>query len=512
MDTKNWHQENFQNLLATLEKQDKAKLVVGFFINNASISQDEWMDSLAAALKKMGFFTIGLMTRESQGKCRLLSVDKVALVEPDQLTLLERVNAFVISDIDMEFSFPKTSKVFGCIHAFETMRDTSFHNQMFHISAVDAMLIPFPISEKTRKLTTGLWTGFASRDACKRKGEDFSFIPAGYPRMILLANELAKSEQARDSILYAPMTTQWGQEQGGEKIKKHGKSIIRTILKSFPDKKVIFRPFKDDLDTPIVREICESFAEEPKFDLDSNPGRLPSFSRAAILITDLSHIAKTFAYSTLRPSIYYQPWNKKIKDVRTAETGFIVSTMKSLVDCIKSCLDNPDESIQTMRKLRDLKIAPIDNGFVNIGNAINNFCKGHNQPEWLTVKRFEKQISDSELIKRMLALPQGPTPIVAAIAAKLHLPASPLLLAYALHIGLISMPQTETIHEVGRLVAEYMGISEIPKKYSDVDPHLIRTLYSLSLRNAIRNKDIQGIAIAEYLLNEFNSAFPDDKK
>lgn len=79
MDTQNWHQENFQNLLATLEKQDKAKLVVGFFINNASISQDEWMDSLAAALKKMGFFTIGLMTRESQGKCKLLSHNVQAL-------------------------------------------------------------------------------------------------------------------------------------------------------------------------------------------------------------------------------------------------------------------------------------------------------------------------------------------------------------------------------------------------------------------------------------------------
>ncbi len=48
-----------------------AALRIGLFIHNTDVSQDEWLNPLAAYLKSRGFVTIGITTPASSGKCDL---------------------------------------------------------------------------------------------------------------------------------------------------------------------------------------------------------------------------------------------------------------------------------------------------------------------------------------------------------------------------------------------------------------------------------------------------------
>lgn len=496
---------NYEGLLYNLARLEKGKLAVAFFINNSSLSQDEWMNPMAETFREMGFFTIGLVTPHSKDNCTMHSMDVTAVIDPGQLAGLERINAFIISDYDMFNTFPQASAVIGCVHAFETMHDTAFNNQMMQISYLDAFLIPFPLTGLTREAAGALWTGFASKEACFRQGERFTFIPAAYPRMTVLANKLEHSDQVPDSILYAPMTPNWALEHGGERIKKYGKGLIERLLYKFPSMNVIFRPQKADLAAPCVLDICGAFANEPRFILDDNPGRLASFSRAAALITDLSHIGKTFAYAALRPAFYYQPWLDTGRAALLAEAGYTVSSLGALCGLIRDCLANPGVEREKLRQLRDTKIIPFANGFEETGRAVKDLCEGRTRETWLTVNRFGKTMSDYELLRMIMPWQDAMIP---AAAARLRRPSSPLILAYAIHTGLKYCAETSALYGVGCAAAGFFGKKIQQGPYKDTEPGLVPKLYAASMKNATKHGTHRDMALIRELWDSFQDEFP----
>lgn len=494
---------SFTELRQWLADLDDNEFVVCFLINSPT-TQDEWMNPLAAYLNNNGFRTIGLFTANIIKKCKLTETQQTAVVDNNQIMELSRVNLFLTSDLGYTNECPSTSKVLGCVHAFESAHYTLLGNYIYSATRMDGLLLPFPLSEDNRKLCQKYWDCFATKDGCTRKSDNFYFIPVGYPRMQVLTDELAKSDVVPDSILYAPMLSTWSTELGGNRIKKYGKSIIRTMLEKFPDLNVIFRPYISDLNTQVVNSICSAFNNESRFILDDNPGRKYAFEHAKFLITDLSHIGKSFSYATLRPSVYYRPWLKGFSS-KIETCGCFVGNLKELVRRGNFYCDHPDAHKESIIKAIKENVMPFSTSFADIATIIKDLYYDRPRDGWLTIRRFcdTGPRSELDLMRQMLPINMQSVVAIASTIAISRRPYSPLLIAYALHMGYIYFPRTGLLYGLASVLAQYLNLANVPHTYQELDPKIIRMLYAKALSGYVRQGASDGIEMVEFLLSSF---------
>ena len=83
---------NFDQLKKYLESIQKNKLIVAFFINNAEVSQDEWMNPFAEILKNHDYFTIGIVTPYANQTAMLDITDISALIEANYIKDLPNID------------------------------------------------------------------------------------------------------------------------------------------------------------------------------------------------------------------------------------------------------------------------------------------------------------------------------------------------------------------------------------------------------------------------------------
>lgn len=490
-----------------------AALKIGLFIHNVDVSQDEWLNPLAAHLKNKGFTTVGITTPTSSKKCDLSEAEIQCILELDDIPNLQEIDIFVISDMDCRSAkFPSKSKVLGCCHGFEPYPgDTSLPYILDLGATLDGWLCSFPIPDKSRHLIDELWTGFLNQNLSTRGSETFSIIPMGYPRMTVLAEAIKHSSfTSPDSILYAPVASWHIEEWGGRRIKEYGQTIIRNLLSEFPDMNVIFRPYRKDLELPEVKEICDYFVAEKRFILDANPGRAESFSRSAVLVNDFSRIAKSFSFSTLRMSINFQPWRVKEQKITNWPGGVSVYDFETLISAIKDGIENAEAWKKKIRQNRDALVMPFENTFGEVAKILQGFYKGNTHPEWINIKRVasDQLNSDIELIKKIMAQPDFSRPYLAASALVYSHPESKLLLAYTFHTGMAHFSKSHIIlyYFIYDIASKLMGKKFNIKYYHEIDPNDVRMLYQEVLNEI--NNNIEGTKLAENLLGSFNKYFP----
>ncbi|MBT1444927.1 CDP-glycerol glycerophosphotransferase family protein [Shewanella sp. JM162201] len=193
------------------------------------------------------------------------------------------------------------------------------------------------------------------------------FIPGGYPRF---DTNLTQFEAASalvgepDAILYAPTLSAMMKAEETRYTYSifDAPAFIQRILDTFPDKKVIFRPHPDDLSilrqgiqgrrASAFRTLLQWCEEHPRCELDAVAGDYSrTFARAAVMISDTSAIAYSYALTTGRPVIFYSvnqdmvrqtfPDISYIKD--REKFGFCVDKVDDLIASLQLCLtDNWD--------------------------------------------------------------------------------------------------------------------------------------------------------------------------
>lgn len=498
---------SLQEMLATVPAD---ALVVGLYIHSTEVSQDEWLNPLARRLQDAGFVTIGLCTPQSVGKCRLDAASTLAVLEPEEVQHLERINVFIISESDsLNIRYPATAKILGCLRAFEKALDTSLPFQVPLAALLDGLLISFPLSERSRTLIAELWTGFTNPAVTRRGATPFHIIPVGYPRMGVLAEQLRQTTDKAEAIVYAPIAMKTNPELEGNRLKKHGGRIIRVLLSSFPGRTVIFRPYKSDLGSDEVRDIRAAFENEERFVLDAEDSRLSSFARGALLVTDLSHIAKSFSFATLRPAIYFRPWDKNAKKYAEWAGGWTTWTYSGLVEACRLGLEGGDALRERIRHKRDSLVMPFETALDDIAGLIRDFYEDRPRDPWLTIPRDSSvPVQGERQILRTIARHYAPAlPFTAAAAAVFNNQDSPLLAACALHCGLVMTPDT-ALHlspDLRKTLAVLLNREDFScPRYRDIDPEDVRQLYSRAMLAMLRHHDRDGAIIAESLLRHFN--------
>jgi len=197
-----------------------------------------------------------------------------------------------------------------------------------------------------------------------------SLINTGYLKLDHVHQKLKNSEISEDSILLAPTLSSMLTEYN---LYDYLDNIIKEILNK-SELKLIYRPHPGDLrnikTNSYIMSINEKFKGNKNFYLDINTSYLDSYKKSKILITDVSGTAYTYAFSKLRPVIFFSKNEKELlkgnfndlfffKD-RT-EVGKVVENVKELNNEINFLIGNIDLYKKKIGLLRSARIKFFNN-------------------------------------------------------------------------------------------------------------------------------------------------------
>lgn len=127
----------------------------------------------------------------------------------------------------------------------------------------------------------------------------------GYLPLDLLRDTLSERKTEPDSVIYAPTLTSV-YDARITSLMNMGVLILSALLEYLPDYKVIFRPHPHEK-TEVVEKIAALFQGNPRFVLSCGRSYMNEYVGSALMVSDLSNTAYTFAASTLRPVIFVSP-------------------------------------------------------------------------------------------------------------------------------------------------------------------------------------------------------------
>ncbi|MDA9616026.1 CDP-glycerol glycerophosphotransferase family protein [Candidatus Pelagibacter sp.] len=132
-------------------------------------------------------------------------------------------------------------------------------------------------------------------------------INTGYLKLDHVNKKIQNHSNKKDSILIAPtLSTRLKNFNINQDLIK----LIETILNN-GKLNLIYRPHPADIYNlqlkKNVYKIYDRFKLNKNFFLDTNSSYIESYSRSKFLLTDFSGTAYTYAFSTLKPVIFYSP-------------------------------------------------------------------------------------------------------------------------------------------------------------------------------------------------------------
>ena len=183
----------------------------------------------------------------------------------------------------------------------------------------------------------------------KRNENKISLINTGYLKLDHVYQNLKDINSTEESILLAPTLSSMLADYNLDKFLD---SIIEEILKN--DKfKIIYRPHPVDLRNKekklVIKNIYEKYKNQSKFSLDDNTSYLESYKKSKILITDFSGTAYTYAFSKLRPVIFFSKNEEKLKKSNLNELFYFKD--RGTVGKIIQNIDILNEEIYSINKL-----------------------------------------------------------------------------------------------------------------------------------------------------------------
>ena len=176
-----------------------------------------------------------------------------------------------------------------------------------------------------------------------------SLINTGYLKLDHVYQNLKNSNSIEDSILLAPTLSSMLIDYNLDRFLD---AIIEEILKN-DQFKVIYRPHPGDIINKeknlTIKNINEKYKNQPNFSLDDNTSYLESYRKSKILITDFSGTAYTYAFSKLRPVIFFSKNEEKL--IKSDLNELFYFKDRTIVGKIIQNIDRLNEEIYSTDKL-----------------------------------------------------------------------------------------------------------------------------------------------------------------
>lgn len=491
-----------EKINAVLKKaKSDNKRTIAFWSTSPRFSPWEWIVPFVRSLGGDAHFPIFLSTYPADEYCKLDIPHFV--IAADQLAQLDFLDCLVAATDDDEGDFPQNCRVLAVAHASMYNASSAFLHAVYHQTKFDGYLVNCHLANSAHQIKE-LWTGLLPRRMFRRKSARFDVLACGYLRSAALQEELRRSSVPRDAICYAPMARDLAREHGGDRIALYAKKILRTLLTNFPDHRIIFRPAPYAEVDADIRELSRSFASFPQFHVDTSLERLDTFARSAVLVSDVSHVLFSFAFTTLRPAISFRPWIRQ-KSVTQAPYGAIITDFTSLVAEIRHMLDREEALPARIREDRDRVVFPPETAFADFARLLDRFmddAPAEDLDSWVCVPRNveEEKGSEEKQVYKLLACDQVSWQMLMKFARHIYTESS--ILKAACCLKRLDESGDGPLDELFR--KDFAGCTdkEEIKNFSDIKSYCVSILKKAFLEN-LRNKNLQGIIALEKMYERY---------
>lgn len=178
-------------------------------------------------------------------------------------------------------------------------------------------------------------------------------VKGGYPKLDKNIQSAREASVRLDTITYAPTPNSPESNKGSwlpfMTVNDHAASILEQLAKNFPEYRIAFKPFADELESALepTREIIERY-ENLYLDISgSNYAEL--YARTAVLLSDFSSTAYSFSFITSRPVNFLsfnerllKNWPDPYLEKRT-RFGMVSEDLEQMVENTRRLLENPEE-------------------------------------------------------------------------------------------------------------------------------------------------------------------------
>ena len=368
----------FINYLILFKKLFNKKLKVIFFYFPVKVYQDNILDLVNEIKKDKNIEVILGYNLVSAGEIK--SLEKTFFINPGYLKFLKYIDIFLSSYV--VYDFPKSlNKIYINHDIYDTpmvnveneqnlINNLIKCNYIFLSSEISISALQAKIDQHTHKI---------------KVNKKPKLINTGYLKLDHVHKQINKEKFKEDSILLAPTLSSMFKEYNLDEFLD---KIIKELLDN-NDFKIIYRPHPGDKinrqKSLVIKNIFEKYQHNKRFSLDNNVSYLDSYKRSKILITDFSGTAYTYAFSKLRPVIFFSKSENKLIKSSLSELFFFKDRLN--VGLISQNIDNLNKEIYSVndqikffenkiRLLRSERIKffknSVEQNLINLKKILNN--------------------------------------------------------------------------------------------------------------------------------------------
>lgn len=222
---------------------------------------------------------------------------------------------------------------------------------------------------------------------------DKTLIAAGYPKLDLLFKELEHRPRckgtAKKTVVYAP-THVYAVNEKLASLRKHGREIVSHLLSL--GYRVIFRPHPvsfNDSDRFLVDEIACAHSGNPDFELDASREYFSAYSKADVMVTDLSGTGFTFSFTFTKPAIFFvedRQAESQLTGLQFEERekiGFVARSVEDLEMALKN-IDTIDWSAK-IREYRAVKVFNLGSSGEYAAESISKILCRQKSDDWVSI-------------------------------------------------------------------------------------------------------------------------------
>lgn len=221
--------------------------------------------------------------------------------------------------------------------------------------------------------------------------ERIHIVPAGYPQIDVNLEAATAYRGPKNIITYAPTPLNgkpvWNKYSS---LYNAGLQIVEALLNAFPDYEIVFKPhIMDKNDQTMI--VVENFSARAGFRVDwSGSKYIELYSKTAVLVSDFSSTAYTFALSTLSPVLFYSPnesmMPQSLRDepyCRERERiGRVATTPEEMVSSIRLMLESATLYQEKIAVFRDENIYNVGCSEAYLCEAVEEMILGQKRDTW----------------------------------------------------------------------------------------------------------------------------------
>jgi|TARA_B110000971_G_scaffold66303_1_gene67988 hypothetical protein len=332
------------NLYIILKKLFNKNFKVIFFYFPVKSYQDNILDLIDELSKEKNFKVILGYNLGSSNEVK--NYHNAFFLNLGYLKYLKNIDIFLSSYV--VYSFPKTSNKIYINHDIYDTPMVHPKNENSLINALNKCNYIFLSSDIAINTLEKKFNDYENTEGLQKKA---LLINTGYLKLDHIYQKLKKDILIEDSILLAPTLSSMYEEYN---LDEYLVSIIEKLLDNTKFK-IIYRPHPGDKSNmekaSIIKKIYEKYKNNENFILDINTSYLESYKRSRILITDFSGTAYTYAFSKLRPIIFFSKNEDKLKKSNFNDLYFFKDRLN--VGIIGQNIENLNEEIYSIDKQID---------------------------------------------------------------------------------------------------------------------------------------------------------------